>query len=359
MIQKVLRNGKERIFLVEEVESGYEGTICYVSKIDQTLTVHKTKQLKALGDIYKPNIFRTSFDRIILALHTKHVATIESSISVPRVHPDVLITEGELDGLLFHALWSFLNKFRPLAAKKLNTAELDLVIANIAIFGVKLQGHTVFNPLDFSGKEIEFFFRVSFISRSLLLPLEKIAKQSHTGPIVVERGAIFAGSIAKPGILFVVDKTNTSWYEMGNECGFRESFHWGFGDIYNALGNTFGVSSHYSTRIINKFSSHRISLRIQNIIEKVIRDEYKKFKEQADISLKSEHHELLRGEGKTVYFEDTLISSLFVSDERYKILDNPSLLSSLVLFPYIHPQYEYLNQLLRRRAKWLVPLNNK
>lgn len=358
-IRKILFSEKERVFLIEELESEFRGNVCLVSSPDKKIIYNKKRGIKKFEDIYKPNFLRPSFDKIILALHAKHVATIESSISISRVHPDSLITEGELDGLLFHALWSFLNKFRPLAAKKLDTTELDLVIANIAVFGVRLQGHTVFNPLDFSGKEIEFFFRVSFISRSLLLPLEKIAKKSHLGPIVIERGAILAGSMAKPGVLFLVDKTATNWYEIGDECGFRGAFSWGSNDIYNGIADVFGVSFQYSSHIVNRFLSHRISLRMQGIVGKLIREEYKKFREGGDSSLQSEHHELLRGESKIIFFEDNAIASLFSSDERYKVSDASNSISSLVLFPYVHPQYEYLNQLLRRRAKWLVPLNGK
>ena len=369
-IQKVIQRGRERVFLVEETEKGYVSSLYTVSEHDHSIYLNKQKKISSLEYIGKTKLFWRQYDRIVLAFQAKRVATVESSISVSRVHPESLITEGELDGLLFHALWSFLNKFRPLAAKKLNTTELDLVIANIAVFGVRLQGHTVFNPLDFSGKDIEFFFRVSFISRSLLPSLEKIAKYSHIGPVVVERGAILASIASKPGILFVVDEQNTNWYEMGNECGFRGSFMWGYGDIYKALGDMCGVSSQYAKHIIERFCSHRISLKIQGNIEKTIREEYKKFRDCGDASLATEHHELLRGEARVIHFEDQLISSLFLSDERYKIADSMlftfqdaawsgdcSLSSSLTVFPYVHPQYEYLNQLLRRRAKWLVPLD--
>ncbi|MFA5870822.1 MAG: hypothetical protein WC842_02955 [Candidatus Paceibacterota bacterium] len=362
VIKKIIQRGNERVLLVEETEQGYLGSEFILR--DGEATIKKQKGIKSLGDISKSLLPKFAYDRIILALRAENVATIESSVSVSRVHQDELIDEGELDGLLFHALWSFLNKFRPLAAKKLNTSELDLVIANIAVFGVKLQGHSVFNPLGFSGKEIEFSFRVSFISRSLLPMLEKIAKRSEIGPIVSERGAILASMVSKPGILFDVDRTRTLWYEMGDECGFRGFINWGYSDIYTSLGNMFGVSPEYARNLIPRFSSRRISLRIKGVIEKVVRDEYKRFKDYADASLKEEHHELLRGEGRIIHFEDENVSLVFSSDERYKISDNmlfsgKTTFFALVLFPYVHPQYEYLNQLLRRRAKWLVPLNSE
>ena len=362
VIKKIVQRGGERVLLVEETERGYLESEFSIRGVEAV--VKKQKKIKALTDISKSIVPGLIYDRIILALRTENVATIESSVSVFRVHQDELIDEGELDGLLFHALWSFLNKFRSLAAKKLNTSELDLVIANIAVFGVKLQGHSVFNPLGFSGKEIEFSFRVSFISRSLLPMLERIAKRSEVGPIVAERGAILASMISKPGIFFDVDATKTLWYEIGNECGFRGFLDWGYLNIYSSLGNIFGVSPGYASNLISRFSSHRISLKMKGIIEKVIREEYKLFKDYADASLKLEHHELLRGEGRIIHFEEEHVSSIFFSDERYKISDKSLFLgqttfSALALFPFVHPQYEYLNQLLRRRAKWLVPLNSE
>jgi len=360
-VKKIIRSGRERILLVEETERGFLGSEFSVLN-GQSAIMKKQKQMKTLDDVSNSLLPKFSYDKIILALQTENVVTMESSVPVFRVHQDDLINEGELDGLLFHALWSFLNKFRPFAAKKLNTSELDLVIANIAVFGVKLQGHNVFNPLGFSGKEIEFSFRVSFISRSLLPTLERIAKYSEIGPIVAERGTILAKNVtSKPGIFFDVDTTKTFWYEIGNECGFSGSFNWGYLNLYSALGNVFGISSLYASNLISRFSSHRISLRVRGIIEKTIREEYKRFKDCADISLKLEHHELLRGEGRIIHFEDERVLSIFSSDEIYKVSD-ASLFSgqttflALVLFPYVHPQYEYLNQLLRRRAKWLVPL---
>lgn len=359
-IKKFIQRGSERVLLVEETEQGYLGSEFYIYGGNTILK--KQKKIKTLTDISRSVIKGLVYDRIILALSAENVVTIESSVSVFRVHQDDLIDEGELDSLLFHALWSFLNKFRPFAAKKLNTSELDLVIANIAIFGVRLHGHNVFNPLGFSGKEIEFSFRVSFISRSLLPTLEEITKRSDSGPIVIERGAILAGMISKPGILFNVDKTKTFWYEIGDECGFRGIIDWGYSNIYSSLGNIFGVSSEYLYKLLPRFSSHRISLRMKGIIEKIIRDEYKRFKDFADLSLKAEHHESLRGEGRIIRFEDENIASIFLSDERYKVSDKSLFLGqetflALISFPFVHPQYEYLNQLLRRRAKWLVPLN--
>ncbi|TSC52210.1 MAG: hypothetical protein LiPW41_421 [Parcubacteria group bacterium LiPW_41] len=362
VIKKIVQRGRERVLLVEETERGYLGSELNVRGED--LVIKKQKKIKTLTDISKSIVPELMYDRIILALRAENVATIESSVSVFRVHQDELIDDGELDSLLFHALWSFLNKFRPLAAKKLNASELDLVIANIAVFGVKLQGHNVFNPLGFSGKEIEFSFRVSFISRSLLPILERIARRSESGPIVTERGAILASMISRPGILFDVDKTKTLWYEIGDECGFRGSIDWGYSNIYTSLGEVFGVSSEYIYELLPRFSSHRISLRVKGIVEKIIRDEYKQFKEFADTSLKAEHHESLRGEGRIIHFEDENIASVFSSDERYKISDKSFFLGqktslALASFPFVHPQYEYLNQLLRRRAKWLVPLNSE
>jgi len=359
VVKRVIQRGNERVLLVEGTESGYLGSEFSIQKGEAVLK--KQKKIKTLGDISRSLLPKLIYDRIILALRADNVATIESSISVFRVHQDELIDEGELDGLLFHALWSFLNKFRPLAAKKLNTSELDLVIANIVVFGIKLQGHNVFNPLGFSGKELEFSFRVSFISRSLLPALERIAGRSEIGPIVAERGAILASMVSRPGIFFDIDMTKTLWYEIGDECGFRGSIDWGYQNVYSSLGDALGVSQEYASALIPRFSSHRISLRIKGVIEKIIRDEYKQFKDFADASLKLEHHELLRGEGRVIHFEDDNVASVFSSDERYRISDKMSFLgqttsSLLVLFPYVHPQYEYLNLLLRRRAKWLVPL---
>lgn len=373
-IQKSIRTKGEYTLLIEESRSVFHITSARVESDARKVSILDTHQIHSLERIHKNFFTRKKYDRIIVAFDATHAATVESSVTLSRANPGEMIREGELDSMLFHALWSFLNRFRPLAAKKLNVNELDLVIANIAVESVLLQGHKVFNPVDFSGKDLTFSFRATFIARSFLPVLEKISALSSSGPIVVERGTILASSLPRPSILFSVGDETALWYEAREDRAFLGTIPWGAEYVMRRVMDLFKIGKSHIPGIIERVLVHRVSDRICASVEKTVRDEYKVFRKMSEDLLKERKHVPVRGETRFAYFEDAVLPVSFFSDEYIRIvgakefgvegveikkkttIGDPSCATlALLFFPYVHPQYEYLNQLLRRRAKWLVP----
>ena len=81
----------------------------------------------------------------------------------------------------------------------MNVTDLDIVLTDVRIRGVKLDGHKVVNPIGFKAKTVEIQFSQTFLLRDFVnsvkeyLPLNLIS-------LVSENGTAWASVIAKANL---------------------------------------------------------------------------------------------------------------------------------------------------------------
>src|SRR3989344_4961945 len=87
--------------------------------------------------------------------------TIFSTVKITREHPTQALTPVDLENHISQAVWKFYNDCRSEAADKLGKSEMDLVMTDARVVGVKIDGHQVINPSGFTGRELEIKLCIS------------------------------------------------------------------------------------------------------------------------------------------------------------------------------------------------------
>ncbi len=332
----------------------------------------------SLGDAVKARTVHGGSNRIILMLDASYAATVKSIVSIARENAEAPITEGELDAVLFRALWSFLNRFRPLAAAKLGVSELDLVVANIAVCGVRIGTHKVFNPLDFKGNELVIEFRGTFIRRSTVPSIEQMSAFSKEPIIAVERGAIIAETMQEDAVLVDVgDSVADVYMSHKGETTHIGRCEWGVKNITEKIGAYFGVSHAIVSDVLKRYTKNQISEKVRSAVSGIARKETAVLRELLEDVMKRAHAEKRMQVRFTVHSHGSFPAQLIedarmheclmrydeggspahrVQKQARTALTRPQEeMLALAHYPYIDPQYAFLNQLLHRRVKWLVP----
>ncbi|MFA6365205.1 MAG: hypothetical protein WCW78_02275 [Candidatus Paceibacterota bacterium] len=380
-VQKVITNALYRLrgstLLVEQINGVYKVSRAYDAESNRPARIVKQKIVRNLSEL-KPSLFGIrTFGSVILALDSHHATTIESAVKLVRASPHDAIDEGELDALLFHGFWNFLNRYRTFASKKLGINELDLIVANVAVKEVRIGTHTVFNPLDFSGRELFLKFRGTLIAREFLPSITHLSKFVSGNIIVVERGSILMEAIGESIVFLEIGDERTSVYTIGNdESSYAGECAWGAKNITGALAKLFGVHMHVVPALLNRYTNNQISEKMRHTIVRTAREEIKNCMQHLESVVPASHMKksairyvlssvhpipeslFVSGELRSASFMFPTNKALGITrrlDEREGGEPHRDQSLALFAFPYLHPQYMPINQLLQRRVKWLMP----
>lgn len=368
-----------RVLLLEQREGGIMATVLEANERAKMIRVRTQREFRSFDAFTAAQKTAGNCDRAVVALDAAHAATIKGVVRATRENPEATIGAEELDALLFHALWNFLNRYRPLAAKKLGVSELELVVGNIAVCGVRIHGHKVFNPLDFKGGELVIEFRVTFVTRALLPTLERLSASFSEAPMVIERGALLSESLGGDNVLVDIgDHMADVYITKSGETTHLGRCAWGNAFVTSAIGRYFGVPDAIVGDVLRQYAKNQISERMRNALTAIARKEVAAMKDLVAKTAK-------RAMGKeripvrTTAHGRARLPNDFVDDGRIRIAvfrdpepveqfsfragsriaeiaaEERAALITLVYYPYMHPQYVFLNQLLHRRVKWLVP----
>lgn len=363
--------------MVEELSHGVECTEAKVNRAEKYVELLSRSTVPTLLEIVRGRII-PKCDRLVLAISSRRATTVEGEVRMKRSNSGGAIDEGELDALLFRALWEFLNRYRAWAGKKMGSNELDLVLANVEIMDVRLGNHRVFNPLGFSGKEFAVRLKGTFIPRDLIPFLEKM-KSKTDELVVVEHGNMLSNAVAGPNdfMVYVEHGATTVFASKEDERAFAGEYGWGTSSIAKSLMAHLAVDEVVADWILKQYKKNQLSERFKRLVERHTREEYEKL-----IKLLAPIHSKSKSARPTTHFhfriDLPLLDSWFMEPhshlagyhEQLKLqgvrlglskkirsfspLFNQTLLA-LLLHPHTYVQYSFLNQLLKRRAKWLIP----
>ena len=361
--------------VVEGLNNHFEVTEVKLNHKQKGIRLVSQKKVSSLNDLKRPIL---PFDKLIFGLSSRQATTIKSLVNLKRAEPEEPITENELDGLVFKGLWNFLNHYRSWTAKKMGINELDVVLANIAVTDVQLGGHRVFNPIGFRSRDFVLSFEGTFVPRSLSAVLERFENWAKN--LTVVEGPATLPSLIPEKHDFVVQAsavTTNVFISREEERLFFREFDWGSGHILKNLAQGFGVDEEVAELIWAKYSQGEISDHFKRLIEHHFREGFKVFFGVLNpLFLKFGLTE--RPEAQFYFrFQAPIIDNLF-SESRFELTDlhenliregynirgsanfpkfSPRTYQHILAFLFYspeHPQYDFLNQLLRRRAKWLI-----
>jgi len=215
--------------------------------------------------------------KIILSLDSSFTTTIYAAVSLVRSHPKETIDEADIDNLISQAIWRFFDRHRLKVAQKMNIEDVDVLLSDVRIRGIKLDGHKIVNPIGFKAKSVEIFFSQTFIVRELmrgfrdLLPKENIVLITETGTAISH----VVSRVLEKDELFVANlfPNQTAVFAVaGNKLAHVDNFGWGENDLMHLLSRYLRVDNEIARMIIGHYSDNNASenflRRFENILVK-------------------------------------------------------------------------------------------
>ncbi len=380
-LRKFWNGTKENFLIVEQINDLYEVTQASRNVEKKNITIKKNFSVKNLDGIRRP--FGKT-DKIVFSLNSRLATTAESVITLKRSRPQEIINESELDQLIYQAFWDFLNRHRSMAAKKMATNDSDLISAYIQVREVRLGSHRLFNPVGFKGPEISFRLKGTFIPRTMLPILERF---KNWGPIFVfERGSVLADALAgidvsrrgSGGFLVQADERESVVFRIGKEEQvFERIVEWGTDLLKREVAVNLEVDEETADSILRLHMRDMVSERVKRFLDSKIlggldnlsrllepikkKSKFSRFKFYFSFRMPVLSSTGMAGKlrGEPVRIDEELERSEFTLTNGsgradLDVLTHQSTLA-LLSFEYELPKFDFLNQLLRRRVRWLIP----
>ncbi|MBU4348014.1 hypothetical protein KJ671_00715 [Patescibacteria group bacterium] len=386
--------GKKPDFLVIEIINHYiQVTLLKADFSNKNILICKniTKDIKKLDVPYLlkevKNILRKipkkSDFNVILNLDSSLASTVYSSVSLIRSKPKELIDEADLDNLISQVIWKFFDKHRSKVSKKMGIEEIDVLLGDVRIRGIKVDGHKVVNPLGFKAKSVEIYLSETFTIRDFIkgireiMPLNKIVFVSEAGTILSH--TLF-DSIEENNPLFLVNlfPNQTSIFKASvGHLHHIDNFNWGGNALVEKLRNNFKLDNAVAKTVIETYNRNDGSPRFIKKLENIFIEESR--------SLINGIESLASEEGAVFInpyfnFPSCLISDRFQSkfNKKFKLqllstdsimksfgftvqfnksvkkIRNLATLSSVLLELSLMPKNKKISYLANRRVRWLL-----
>ncbi len=294
----------------------------------------------------------------ILDLDSKSAVTIFTSVSVVRSNPHEELGAVDLENYISQAIWKLFDKCRSEAAERLDVNEVDLLLTDARIMGVKIDGNTILNPRGFTGRELEIFLSITMTKRDMFV-------EGHS---IFEGGVIRAYLLAKENTLdnaiyAEINRDVTNIFIIStSEIAYSEEFKWGIANIIGAISEQLNVAEPVAFSIYHKYINGEISLRVSREIDKIFYTCFDNFIGGITANIKK-----IVGKSAMaippVYIKSSISLPKSVWRKRFyfkkkqiKLFEvSGNLDIKKFIEDEVHEIYNELNQLAQRRIKWLMP----
>jgi hypothetical protein len=217
--------------------------------------------------------------QIILNLDSSLAATIYSTVSLIRNHQKEFIDEADLDNLISQAISKVLDRYRAKAAAKLKVADLDIILSDVKVKRIKIDGHKVVNPLGFPAKLVEIGIVQTFTNRNFIINLKSLLPKEKV-VLISEAGASWASVLensAEPKFLLInlFPRKSSIYFSSPNSFFYLDTFNWGEKNLVIALANNLIVNTDTAKKILNRYILSNCSDFFSRKIGKFLSEEFK------------------------------------------------------------------------------------
>jgi len=370
----------QNYLVIEQLDSGFQISSVLLDKSNR-LELLSVDEISNLSEIKKSFSF---IPHIILALDSKHATTIEKKITLERSRPKREISESEMDQLIFKTLWSFLNKYRQFASRKMKIADLDIVLSEIEIKKVFLESKYILNPIGFKGKKITFQLRGTLMSRDSLKLVELIRNFGKKIKTIERLSIISSFAVSAPhrmvrgssDFLIHAGEKNTEIFSFdGEELRYRKRVSWGIDNVISPIIKHLSINRPAAFQILEKYFNGEVSKRLNRVIKGEIEKSFETLNKLVEGIAQKKKARIL------VSIPEPIFGAVFSKNGKAKYLNLIKTLESrdfsVIIKPDLSPNslvfnrraeplvlagaglfsnhYENLNRMLKRRSKWLVP----
>lgn len=294
----------------------------------------------------------------IIDLDSDSAVTIFSFVEIPRSNPDEELGMVDLENYISHAIWKLFDGLKVGAAERLEVNEVDIILTDARVMGIKIDGHQVFNPQGFTGKKIEILLAITMVRR------DKFVEDAH----LFEGGSVRAYMLAKEmgfyDAVYVESNDNKTVMFSINSKGvnFMNDFDWGGDNVIESLKSAFEISLYAAEGMHKRHVKGMVSQNVARNLDKVFYDGLDEFVDGVTINMKDSLSRK-RKELPPVYLhtffpvpEGIHRKRFAFGDKKLRFLHSTG---SQDLQEFVdddvHDIYSELNDLARRRIKWLMP----
>lgn len=294
----------------------------------------------------------------ILDLDSGSAVTIFSFVEIERDDSQEELGMVDLENYISQAIWRLFDGLRADTAERLGVQEADMVLTDARVMGIKIDGHQVVNPQGFTGKTIEILLGITMVRR------DKFVENTH----LFEGGAVRAYLLAKK-----IDFADTVYVEVNDDITtmfsitprgitYMSGFDWGGSKLINSIKDEFDVQPFTADGIYNRHVNGNVSDHVSRRLDRIFYNTLGEFVNGVTTSMKNflgarnsnVPHVYLR-----TFFPipESLHRKRFpFGDKRIRFMPSVGE-SDLQVFvdDEVHDIYMELNNLAKRRIKWLMP----
>ncbi len=321
--------------------------------------------------------------RVILSLGSKLATTVHSAVTLMRDKPRDPIDESDLDNRIAQGIWKLFDRQRGRAAAKMSTHDLEILLTDVRVKQVKLDGHRVVNPLGFRAKTIDIQFSQTFSTRRFVEDIRRFVPASSVA-LMAEGGTMAADILMRGGggdhfIFAALSNDETEFFfASGPGVAWIQTVEWGRKNLLVAIREAFAVGESVAEKIFELYLVRQASPSVLRRIERLLSDACIPFAE-------SLREAVVRNEAGAVYlfsffslpelmFLTPVVKRLirervrvlpvgesFLSDQLgFDIRTSPKGLATLlysvagILEFYFLPHDDKMNRIAKRHARWLI-----
>jgi len=381
----------DRYLIVELLNHYVQVTVLKVSAEKKEIRVVKNflqplpeftplNSLRAVRLLLK-KVRRLDSYKIILSLDSSLATTMYASVPLIRQHPKEAIDEADLDNLISQAIWKFFDRYRLKVANKMNVDDIDVLLSDVRIRSVRLDGHKIVNPIGFKAKSVEIYFSQTFIIRELMkmlqetMPKENIALITESGTAISH---ILWRALGKDRF-FVANlfPDQTSLFSASNgRMSHHDNFSWGEQSLTRSLFNHLKVDQATAKSLVDAYATENGSQNFLRRFENILIKELQIFanglnsliEEPSEIYVNSffnmpslifsdRFNSRLHKSSKLLPLSTNLITEKFGYSVQFKKSTQvKNIFSVLCAFLEINflPQNDKMSHLANRRVRWLI-----
>ncbi|MBI5147927.1 MAG: hypothetical protein HZA37_02140 [Parcubacteria group bacterium] len=280
---------KDGDFLVVEIFGDCsKATVLRADFADKSVNVLKcrffeTKEKDVFGALKKITKGLSGY-KTILALDSDFAYTVNSSIGIIRDNPKETITESDLDNILFQALWRFFDRYRAAAAERLGVGDVDVVLSDIRVGEIKLDGHKVINPVGFKAKSAEIDLSETFISRKLFDFLKiNFFGEKNAFVRVTELGSAWAHLLSRKSgkessaVALLASARAVLFSSASGRAFYLDEFKWGGENLRSAFSGYLKIPAEAAEAVIGRYIARDASEKFLRHFQKVFLEEFEMF----------------------------------------------------------------------------------
>ncbi|MBI2595075.1 MAG: hypothetical protein HYW38_02360 [Candidatus Colwellbacteria bacterium] len=296
----------------------------------------------------------------ILDLDSKSAVTIFSLVTIPHDNPRQELGLTDLENYISQAIWKIFDQCRNEAAQRLEVDGADLLLTDARVMEIRIDGHPVINPHGFTGSKMDVTLSITMVKR------DKFIEEAN---IILEGGTVRAHLLAKRENLEdavyieVKEDTTTVFRITPGKIAYLSEFDWGEKKLTKLLKEELGLADDDSAKHIHlRYTEGNLSERAVKKIEKIFYSAFVTFINGGVMTFKNFLKPRV-GSLPPIYLksffplpESAYRKRFTFGDRKIRFLNaNNGLALEDFVNDSTHSTYSELNQLAKRRIKWLMP----